>query len=249
MKKIKLIIILCCLLSLNINNKNNNNITKVEASELVTSNQIVENNNNFNISFNDIEYPLYVEELDYVELMTLDDINTFNNWILSFNVNHNSKENILFVRNNLNKLILKAIKLNVIRDILNQNNTRFSGDTHSLILTHAIEIFEYDCKFEVTNFYVNYLDTLSDAVQAPDDGYQYMWIYNGSGSSANILWTQEIEHKVGEQDSNYRTYIFNDAIIDLEDIISNQIYMRYGASGSGNDTLKNKNLKLDFIVY
>lgn len=184
MKKIKLIIILCSLLSLNINNKYNNNITKVEASELGTSNQIVENNNNFNISFNDIEYPLYVEELDYVELMTLDDINAFNNWILSFNVNHNSKENILFVRNNLNKLILKAIKLNVIRDIFINKNARFSGDTHSLILTHAIEIFEYDGKFEVTNFYVNYLDTLSKGVKSPDyddeeafDGTHY-YIYD-----------------------------------------------------------------------
>ena len=183
MKKIKLIIILCSLLSLNINNKYNN-ITKVEASELGTSNQIVENNNNFNISFNDIEYPLYVEELDYVELMTLDDINAFNNWILSFNVNHNSKENILFVRNNLNKLILKAIKLNVIRDIFINKNARFSGDTHSLILTHAIEIFEYDGKFEVTNFYVNYLDTLSKGVKSPDyddeeafDGTHY-YIYD-----------------------------------------------------------------------
>lgn len=179
MKKIKLIIILCSLLSLNINIKNNK---KVEASELETSNQIVENKNKFNISFDDIEYPSYVEELDYVELMTLDDINAFNNWILSFNVNHNSKENILFVRNNLNKLILKAIKLNVIRDIFINKNARFSGDTHSLILTHAIEIFEYDGKFEVTNFYVNYLDTLSDAVQAPDDdelfnGTHY-YVYN-----------------------------------------------------------------------
>lgn len=76
-----------------------------------------------------------------------------------------------------------------------------------------------------------------------------MWIYDGSGSSANILWTQEIEHKVGEQDSNYRTYIFNDAIIDLSQINSNIIYMRYGASGSGSDTWKNKNLKLDFVAY
>lgn len=181
MKKIKLIIILCSLLSLNINIKNNK---KVEASELGTSNQIVENKNKFNISFDDLDYPSYVEELDYVELMTLDDINAFNNWILSFNVNHNSKENILFVRNNLNKLILKAIKLNVIRDIFINKNARFSGDTHSLILTHAIEIFEYDGKFEVTNFYVNYLDTLSKGVKSPDyddeeafDGTHY-YIYD-----------------------------------------------------------------------
>lgn len=116
--------------------------------------------------------------------MTLDDINAFNNWILSFNVNHNSKENILFVRNNLNKLILKAIKLNVIRDIFINKNARFSGDTHSFILAHAIEIFEYDGKFEVTNFYVNYLDTLSKGVKSPDydneeafDGTHY-YIYD-----------------------------------------------------------------------
>ena len=76
-----------------------------------------------------------------------------------------------------------------------------------------------------------------------------MWIYDGSGSSANILWTQEIEHKVGEQDSNYRTYIFNDAIIDLSQIKSNTIDIRYGASGSDEDTWKNKNLKLYFVVY
>ena len=143
MKKIKLIIILCSLLSLNINNKNNN----------------------FNISFNDIEYPSYVEELDYVELMTLDDINTFNNWILSFNVNHNSKENILFVRNNLNKLILKAIKLNVIRDIFNQNNTRFSKSVHETILEHALDIINNDGKTGAYALFYAFKTRLENAVQ------------------------------------------------------------------------------------
>lgn len=90
---------------------------------------------------------------------------------------------------------------------------------------------------------------ISIDISEVDDGYQYMWIYDGSGSNANILWTQEIEHKVGSADSIYRTYIFEDALIDLSQINSNTIYMRYGASGSGSDIWKNKNLKLDFVAY
>lgn len=64
MKKIKLFIVLFSILSLNLV-INKNNTVKVEASELESSSKVTESNN-FNISFNDIKYPSYVEELDSV---------------------------------------------------------------------------------------------------------------------------------------------------------------------------------------
>ena len=184
MIKIKLLIVLFSILSLNLV-INQNNTVKVEASELESSSKVTESNN-FNISFNDIKYPSYVEELVFVELMTLDDINAFNNWILSFNVNHNNKENILFVRNNLNKLILKAIKLNVIRDIFNQNNNRFSKSNHETILEHALDIINNDGKTGAYALFNSYESILRTAVQKPDidesiDGTHY-YVY-GRGLS------------------------------------------------------------------
>lgn len=51
------------------------------------------------------------------------------------------------------------------------------------------------------------------------------------------------------QECNFRTYIFNDILIDLDNIISNKLYVKYGASGEAQDKWKNNNLILNLTIY
>ena len=80
-----------------------------------------------------------------------------------------------------------------------------------------------------------------------NDGYQYVFLYDGTSESSTLLYEQEFEHVPGSQSSTVKTYSFY-TIIDLDDISTNYIYIRYGASGSGSDTWYNSNLKINIVA-
>ena len=82
-----------------------------------------------------------------------------------------------------------------------------------------------------------------------NDGYQYFWIYNGTSDTSKNLYGKEFEHKPGSKDGNARKYIYNDIEFNLSDVISNSVYVRYGAAGSGEDNWVNYNLKVSIRVY
>ena len=82
-----------------------------------------------------------------------------------------------------------------------------------------------------------------------NDGYQYFWIYNGTSDTSKNLYGKEFEHKPGSKDSNARKYIYNDIEFNLSDVISNSVYVRYGAAGSGEDNWVNYNLKVSIRIY
>lgn len=81
-----------------------------------------------------------------------------------------------------------------------------------------------------------------------NDGYQYFWIYDGTSSSSTSLYGREFEHTPGSQNGNSIKYIFNDIEFDLDDVLNNSVYVRYGASGSGNDTWCNYNLSTQIRI-
>ncbi len=82
-----------------------------------------------------------------------------------------------------------------------------------------------------------------------NDGYQYFWVYNGNQDTSKNLYGKEFEHKPGSKDGTARKYIFNDIEFNLSDMITNRVYIRYGAAGSGEDNWVNYNLKVNIKIY
>lgn len=82
-----------------------------------------------------------------------------------------------------------------------------------------------------------------------DDGYQYVFVYRNdfSTSTGNYLFYQEnIEHGVGEKDTDWADYTFTTITIDLDDFVDDKVIIRYGASGWWNDDWSNRNLRVSF---
>lgn len=82
-------------------------------------------------------------------------------------------------------------------------------------------------------------------VKEEDDGYQYLFLYNGASDSSELLKEIKFEHGSGYKNKNYLThtfYVYNINLSKLDDIL----VVRYGASGNWEDTWKNKNLKIEF---
>lgn len=86
-------------------------------------------------------------------------------------------------------------------------------------------------------------------IKEVNDGYQYVFLYDGISSNANQLCPGvQIEHSPGEANANYKDFSmeFN---IDINDIIDNKIIIRYGASGKNDDDWINTELYLRFAFY
>lgn len=92
--------------------------------------------------------------------------------------------------------------------------------------------------------------TLSFYAHEVDDGYQHFWIYDGNTSSSNILYGGvQFEHNHANQDSTPRKYYFANIEFDLDDIINNTVYIRYGASGNLSDTWCNYDVSTRIKIY
>ena len=72
-----------------------------------------------------------------------------------------------------------------------------------------------------------------------DDGYQYIFLYDGPNESSNLIWSVEIEHGGSGKSSTPRVYEF-EIFVPIESIQNCQyLYIRYGASGMFSDTWQN----------
>lgn len=84
-----------------------------------------------------------------------------------------------------------------------------------------------------------------------DDGYQYIFLYDGTSESSTLLGSYQFEHGVGYKRTNYNlsnapyTFVFSMQLSDL----SSSYAIRYGASGNGADTWKNKNVYVSYMFY
>ncbi len=81
-------------------------------------------------------------------------------------------------------------------------------------------------------------------IREVSDGYQYLLLYNGVEDNSKLLAEKQIEHYSGEENTNYKTYDITFESIPLTLFSSNDIVIRYSASGVNNDDWKNKNLKV-----
>ncbi|HEY8364443.1 MAG TPA: RICIN domain-containing protein [Haloplasmataceae bacterium] len=123
------------------------------------------------MDFSDIIYDDMVEEYDYVELLD-EDTSVFIEWLYTLGYDFNNPDEMLYVKNNLNKFILKAIKLNVIRDIFQRDDNSmivpmFGGNQHYTIVDDSIQILNRDGLNNVYNFFVNnlYVEDSMDLVR------------------------------------------------------------------------------------
>ncbi len=84
---------------------------------------------------------------------------------------------------------------------------------------------------------IKYLSlTIKVKLHEKNDGYQHIYLYNGSTSSASVLWQTTIDHRgnsTGTSPSVY-TYYIPIAIDDIQNLSS--LCIRYSASGSFADT-------------
>ena len=84
------------------------------------------------------------------------------------------------------------------------------------------------------------------SIKEINDGYQYIFLYNGFESTDLLLAYKEIEHSSGALNKSFQDYTINFSNISLTTLKSNDIVIRYGASGDNGDTWVNKNLCVSF---
>ncbi len=105
--------------------------------------------------------------------------------------------------------------------------------------------------------YNEILIKLSIEIKEEDDGYQYIFINNKTTESSDDLISWKIEHYHDKLDSTWWEHTTDgrsnkgnglDCVIDLGYFNNDDIYIRYGASGNGGDTWKNRNLKVTFTL-
>ena len=98
---------------------------------------------------------------------------------------------------------------------------------------------------DLDNLGIKYLSiTLKINMWEVDDGYQYIFLYDGPNESSNLIWSVEIEHGGSGKSSTPRVYEF-EIFVPIESIRNCQyLYIRYGASGMFSDTWQN-----DIIYY
>ena len=81
-----------------------------------------------------------------------------------------------------------------------------------------------------------------------DDGYQYIYFYNGNTSASKLLYSIEIiEHGGSGTETEYSTYSFT-FDVNIVDLSNNAIYVFYDASGLSTDDWSNKNIKVSMVT-
>lgn len=93
--------------------------------------------------------------------------------------------------------------------------------------------------------------SLSIQIKEVDDGYQHFFLYNGISENSTLLASKKFEHYPGAKNTSYASYIIRFDCIPLSLFNNDEITIRYGASGEGDDDWKNKNLSvtLDYSIY
>jgi hypothetical protein len=127
--------------------------------------------NNYTNMFDNIIYPQDIENYDYFELLE-DETSTFMNW-LAFIFDLSVDENIEFINENINKLILKAIHENIISDVFNRPQTRFTANIHSQTTEYAIAILLQDGKSGPHNLFYRFREVLMNGSILPDEDEMY----------------------------------------------------------------------------
>ena len=83
-----------------------------------------------------------------------------------------------------------------------------------------------------------------------DDGFQHLYVYNGSSESAKELYHTQFEHGSGHKDQNPADYEFV-VEVNMSDVYGSgkAICIRYNASGNFSDTWYNNSLTCEIILY
>ena len=89
--------------------------------------------------------------------------------------------------------------------------------------------------------------TITMDVKEVDDGYQYIALYDGTSTSAKQFGYQKFEHGSGKKDTSYWSHTFT-FTINLNEITSSSLCIRFNASGFGSDTWNCKNVKISYSV-
>ena len=109
----------------------------------------------------------------------------------------------------------------------------------------TIGLAEYN---DLVNIGIEYLAiTLKINMWEVDEGYQYIFIYDGSGSNDTLLWETKITFGGSGKDTTpgvkeYQIYIPIDKLKDVQ-----YLYIRYGASGAFGDTWRNDQIYLELM--
>lgn len=111
---------------------------------------------------------------------------------------------------------------------------------------------------EVSNVFINTLKrnginyikmTISIDVKEINDGYRHIFLYDGTSESANLLTDQcNFEYGTGAVMEAYEKFEF-DFVFNINSLIENTFYIRYGASGQGEDDWLNRYVKVKFGFY
>jgi hypothetical protein len=88
-------------------------------------------------------------------------------------------------------------------------------------------------------------------VREVDDGYQYIFLFNSPiKDNKYLITTVRFEHTPGKYDGNWWVHYESQLKfenISIDKFMNNEFVLRYGASGSGFDDWKNKDLKVQLL--
>lgn len=92
------------------------------------------------LTFDGMYFPINIEQYDYKELMTYDELVSIDNWLLSLGFSFYSANDTNWINSNYNKIIKKAISIGQLRNIFDPSSTRWGGYTHSLMMDKVFEL-------------------------------------------------------------------------------------------------------------
>jgi len=90
--------------------------------------------------FNGMWFEIDVEEYQYDHLTTYGELMEIYKWLESLKFDLENEEDMTWIGDNFNKIILKAIGENIIRNILNPGKTRWGGPTHGKMMEKVFDL-------------------------------------------------------------------------------------------------------------
>ena len=120
---------------------------------------------------------------------------------------------------------------------------------NSFDLINLYEYFGYTLS-ELKEYEYKYIKINIDiTVREEDDGYQWIYIYSDYiNSNSYKLCEVEFEHGVGHKDTSEYVHSFSFEI-QLSELLSDNIYVLYDASGKNSDTWITENRDISVSVY
>ena len=160
------------------------------------------------LTFDGLYFNVDIEQYDYLELMTYDELLNIESWLSSLGFDFDNNNDALWIKQNFNKILQKAIDVGILRDIFRPNRLRWGGPTHPQMMSKIFDLLSLTQQNGIANYFGNVIvtyksdgqDVVGNAKEAlsvwalqPDidesiKGTHYYIPYNSTSSSTGAYY-------------------------------------------------------------